>query len=42
MSTIAVVGTLDTKGVEHAFVADCIRELGHDVLMVDVGGQGPA
>ncbi|MPZ19128.1 MAG: UPF0261 family protein [Luteitalea sp.] len=41
MSTIAVLGTFDTKGVEHAYVADCIRARGHDVLMVDVGGQGP-
>ncbi len=40
MSTIAVLGTFDTKGLEHAFAADCIRERGHDVLMVDVGGLG--
>ena len=40
MSTIAVLGTFDTKGLEHAFVAQCIRERGHSVLMVDAGGQG--
>lgn len=37
MATIAVVGTLDTKGREHAFVAERIRELGHTPLLIDVG-----
>ena len=37
MATIAVLGTLDTKGHEHAFVAEVIRELGHTPLLVDVG-----
>ena len=37
MSTIAILGTMDTKGVEHAFVADLIRQRGHQVLVVDVG-----
>lgn len=37
MATIAVLGTLDTKGHEHAFVAQRIRELGHDPLLIDVG-----
>ena len=37
---IAVLGTFDTKGLEHTFVADCIRERGHAVLMIDVGGLG--
>jgi uncharacterized protein (UPF0261 family) len=40
MSTIAVLGTFDTKGLEHAFAAQCIRERGHDVLMIDAGGLG--
>lgn len=40
MKTIAVIGTFDTKGLEHAFVADRIRALGHRVLMIDVGGYG--
>jgi uncharacterized protein (UPF0261 family) len=35
--TIAVLGTLDTKGHEHAFVAERIRERGHDVLLIDAG-----
>ena len=29
MATIAVLGTLDSKGHEHAFVAEFIRGLGH-------------
>jgi uncharacterized protein (UPF0261 family) len=37
MSTIAVLGTFDTKGEEHAYVADLIRERGHEVLLVDAG-----
>lgn len=40
MATIAVLGTLDTKGHEHAFVAECIRARGHDVLLIDVGTGG--
>ncbi len=42
MATIAVLGTLDTKGHEHAFVADEIRRLGHQPLLMDVGsGEAP-
>ena len=37
MPTIAVLGTMDTKGEEHAFVADLIRKRGHKVLVIDVG-----
>src|SRR5438128_1260780 len=37
MATICVLGTMDTKGVEHGFVADLIRGRGHQVLIVDVG-----
>ncbi len=40
MKTIAVIGTLDTKGREHAFVADAIRAMGHAPLLIDVGGLG--
>ena len=40
MPTIAVLGTLDTKGPEHAFVADCIRARGHTALLVNVGSLG--
>jgi len=37
MPTIAILGTMDTKGVEHGFVADLIRQRGHEVLAIDVG-----
>ena len=37
MATIAVLGTLDSKGEEHAYVAELIRGRGHDVLLIDVG-----
>lgn len=40
MATIAVLGTLDTKGIEHGFVAERIRELGHRALLIDVGTGG--
>lgn len=35
--TIAVLGTLDSKGEEHNFVAKLIREKGHSPLLIDVG-----
>jgi len=41
MSTIAVLGTLDTKGEEHAFVAEFIRRRGHQALLIDVGSGSP-
>ena len=41
MATIAVLGTFDTKGEEHRYVADRIREHGHAVLLIDVGTLGP-
>ena len=37
MKTIAVLGTLDTKGEEHAYVAELIRARGHRSLLMDVG-----
>ncbi len=37
MGTIALLGTLDTKGEEHAFVADEVRRRGHRTLVIDVG-----
>lgn len=40
MKTIAVLGTLDTKGEEHRFVADTIRARGHHALLIDAGGLG--
>jgi uncharacterized protein (UPF0261 family) len=42
MATIAVLGTMDTKGEEHAFVAEFIRQRGHTALIIDVGtGDAP-
>lgn len=40
MKTIAILGTLDTKGEEHAYVAELIRARGHKALLIDVGTQG--
>jgi uncharacterized protein (UPF0261 family) len=40
MATIAILGTMDTKGEEHAFVAQQIRARGHHVLVIDVGILG--
>jgi uncharacterized protein (UPF0261 family) len=37
MSTILLIGTLDTKGQEYAFVRDRIRAAGHDVMIMDIG-----
>ncbi|BCU78637.1 Tm-1-like ATP-binding domain-containing protein [Luteolibacter sp. LG18] len=42
MATIAVLGTLDSKGLEHAHVADLIRQRGHEAVLIDVGtGEAP-
>ncbi|MCP4092871.1 MAG: UPF0261 family protein [Planctomycetes bacterium] len=40
MATIAVLGTFDTKGAEHAFLAEQIRSHGHQALLIDVGMMG--
>ena len=40
MPTIAVLGTLDSKGKEHAFVEEQIRARGHDAMLIDVGTGG--
>jgi uncharacterized protein (UPF0261 family) len=40
MSTIAILGTMDTKGEEHGFVADLIRKRNHKTLVIDVGTLG--
>ncbi|WAC18168.1 Tm-1-like ATP-binding domain-containing protein [Luteolibacter sp. SL250] len=43
MAIIAVLGTLDSKGEEHAYVADLIRAHGHSPLLIDVGtGADPS
>ncbi|MFM8903743.1 MAG: Tm-1-like ATP-binding domain-containing protein, partial [Verrucomicrobiota bacterium] len=41
MATIAVLGTLDSKGEEHAFVAALITRQGHRPLLIDVGTGAP-
>jgi len=41
MPTIALLGTMDTKGLEHGFVAEQIRARGHRALIIDVGTAGP-
>lgn len=40
MATIAILGTLDSKGEEHAYVAKIIRSRGHVALLIDVGTGG--
>ncbi|MDX2160033.1 MAG: Tm-1-like ATP-binding domain-containing protein [bacterium] len=42
MGTILIVGTLDTKGAEFAYLRDLIRTRGHDTLVMDVGIFDPA
>lgn len=41
MATIALLGTMDTKGIEHGFVAAQIRARGHQTLVIDLGTGGP-
>jgi uncharacterized protein (UPF0261 family) len=41
MATIAILGTMDTKGEEHAFVAQQIMARGHKTLVIDVGALEP-
>ena len=40
MTTVVLVGTLDTKGDEYAYLADRISEHGVDVVLVDAGIVG--
>jgi len=40
MAIIAILGTMDSKGVEHAFVAEQIKARGHQVLVIDAGTLG--
>jgi uncharacterized protein (UPF0261 family) len=40
MATVVLLGTLDTKGHEYAFLRDELRARGLDVLVVDAGTQG--
>ena len=38
--TVVLLGTLDTKGHEYAFLRDRVREQGVDVILVDAGIMG--
>ena len=42
MATVALVGSLDTKGEEYAFLRDRLHAHGVDVLVVDTGVREPA
>jgi uncharacterized protein (UPF0261 family) len=42
MPTVVLLGTLDTKGGEYAFLRDRLREQGVDVLLVDAGVNAPS
>jgi len=37
MSTVVLLGTLDTKGREYKFVIDCLHDAGVDSIMIDFG-----
>jgi uncharacterized protein (UPF0261 family) len=41
MATVALIGTLDTKGREHAYLRDRLVEAGARVVVVDAGVVGP-
>ena len=41
MSRVVLLGTLDTKGAEYAFLRDRLRERGAEVLVVDAGIHEP-
>jgi uncharacterized protein (UPF0261 family) len=40
MSTILLIGTLDTKGTEYGFVRDLMTARGHQVILLDAGVIG--
>jgi uncharacterized protein (UPF0261 family) len=40
MATVVLLGTLDTKGIEYAFLRDRVAEAGCDVVMVNAGVLG--
>ncbi len=41
MATVVLLGTLDTKGAEYAYLRDRLREQGVDTLLVDTGVFAP-
>jgi len=42
MATVLLIGTLDTKGPETAYLRDCVRQLGCKTLVLDSGILGEA
>ncbi len=40
MGHVVLIGTLDTKGPEHAYLRTCLEEAGASVTLVDVGIRG--
>jgi uncharacterized protein (UPF0261 family) len=42
MPTVVLVGTLDTKGSEYAWLRERVREAGCEVILVDAGVHEPA
>lgn len=40
MPSVLLIGTLDTKGQEYAYVRDRIRAAGHDTIVMDLGILG--
>ena len=40
--TVALLATLDTKGVEIAYMRDCVIARGHRALVIDSGLMGEA
>ena len=40
VATVVLLGTLDTKGAEYAFLRDRVRAAGCDVILVDCGVMG--
>jgi uncharacterized protein (UPF0261 family) len=42
VATVALVGTLDTKGPDYAFLAGRLRASGAGVIVVDAGTGTPA
>jgi uncharacterized protein (UPF0261 family) len=40
MATIGILGTMDSKGDEHGFIAQQIQQRGHRCLVIDVGTLG--
>jgi uncharacterized protein (UPF0261 family) len=41
MTTIVLIGTLDTKGAEYEYLRERVRSLGAHTVLVDVGTGGP-